>query len=230
MTGKLLIAALFLCCIGCKENGDDISGSAEFSGKLYTQNSYDTDPKTLKKDHELFVLKDTSASATSFLFSTKSDKDGLFNFKFLYDQFYKIKGEWRTNTRLNNNILFTVETIAKPSKNLELILTPDTKTQNALFIICTDTTLVAGAIPGDSIYIYTSKLLAENDSATITGAGASYTFTAMLNGTAFKMNLPHTGKLYLNTACTFGNRRFKSKLDEVQLDRTGVDTLYIRLK
>lgn len=230
MTGKLLLASVIFCCIGCKENSDDISGSAEFSGKLYMQNSYDAEPKTLKKEHELFVLKDTSASATSFLFSTKTDKDGFFNFKYLYDQFYKIKGEWRTDTRLDNNILFTVETIAKPSKNLELVLTPDSKTQNALFIICTDTTLAAGAIPGDSIYIYTSKLLAENDSAAVTGTGASYNFTAMLNGTAFKMNLPHTGKLYLNTACTFGNRRFKSKLDEVQLERTGIDTLYIRLK
>ena len=45
-----------------------------------------------------------------------------------------------------------------------------------------------------------------------------------------KMSLPYMNRLYANTACTFGNKRYKSRLDSIQLHRTKVDTLIVRLK
>lgn len=217
-------------CISCKPANDDLSGSSEISGRLYIQNPYDQEPKRILPDRELFIQKDTSLTATSYLFSIKSDKDGYFRFQYLNDQFYKIHGELKTTTRLDTNVLFSVDSVQKPKKNAELILGPDFTNQNALYIICTDITPQAGRIPGDSIYIYTSRVLAENDTAAITGVGSAYRFVADVYGTAFKMNLPYGNTLYVNSACSFGNTRLRSQLDMIELQKVGIDTLYIRLR
>lgn len=212
----------------CGKIKDDLSGSEEMTGKLYIQNVYDSLPKKLVPMNEVFLQE--SALSTNYLFSVKSDKDGFFLFDYVKKQAYNLHAEIRQNTRLDNNVLFTVDSTLSPGSNLELIMTPDFKKQNGAYFICKDTANPVGNLPYDTIYLYTSRILAVNDSSLITGAGASFKFATRLDGTALKMNLPSGIPLYINAACTYGNTRFRCKLADLQLNATGFLPVTLQLK
>jgi hypothetical protein len=215
----------------CGHSNDDISGTSDMGGKIYLHNPYDSFPRTLKKDQYVLLQRETDQTPSSFMFSTTTDSTGRFNFKYLYgDRIYKVYAETRSNTRLDSNILFSVVTVSNPEKNLELVMHPDQKSQNGLYITCVDgITPVAGLIPGDSIYIYTSSVLAAQDSAIVSGSGASYKFLSNVHGQVLKMNLPPGIPLYINAACTYGGKRYKSVFNSLTLDPTGIKELQIKL-
>lgn len=223
----------FLGFMGCKKNDDDISGTGEISGKLYIENRNEGQAAALLNAHDIFVTKDTSAATTSFLFSSKADKDGYFVFKYLYESsFYRLHAEKRMNTPQNSNILFSADTIMKPGENIQLVLRPDLKKQNGLVIVCMDTLVPGGKIPGVNMFIYTSRVLANLDSAAVSGTGSSYSLTSQNNGTAFKMNLS-TDSLFINALFTSGSTKLKCRvkgLKTVLLNGTVItDTIQLRL-
>jgi hypothetical protein len=225
----VILTTLFIAGFGCKKNSDDISGSNEINGKLYIENIYEGDQKSFVKSQQIFVSKDVAASSTSFLFSTVSDTNGYFSFKYLNDQPYAVHTEKMMSTNQNNNVLFSADTVLNSGQNIEFVLRPDIKKQNGLFITCVDTLIPAGRIPSAKIYIYTSRILAVADTAALVGAGMYLSFTAKLDGSAFKMNLP-TDSLYVNTILTVGTLRLTSKLNVIKLDPTGVKTLVAKMK
>ncbi len=200
-------------------------------GKVYLVNPYDSFPPEFKSGKPVFINKSTDTASTPFR-SVITDSLGAFNFDFLYaDRQYKLHAEMNQNTRWDNNIHFVADYLARPSTGLKLTMQPDTTTQNGLFIVCLDTVKVApGIIPGDSIFIYTSSVTAAQDTAAITGSGASYHPVANMNGKALKMNLPYDLPLYINAACTYGGKRYMSKLSKTVVRKTGIDTVYIKLK
>jgi hypothetical protein len=230
MKWKLMIASLLIIFFSCKKNNDDVSGKEEMNGKLYVENIYDGEQKKFLPNLPIFISNDIVATSNSFLFSKSSDKNGYFLFQYLYNKQYALHAEMRANTSQNTNILFTADSVLNPNKNLDLVLRPDTKTQNGLYIICIDSIIPSGRIPSANIYIYTSRVLAVNDTALLSGAGAAYSFTAKLDGTGFKMNLP-TENLYINTVLNVaGGFRLKSKLNSITLDKNGIKTLTVVMK
>jgi hypothetical protein len=229
MKSKIIIVIILVTLISCKKNNDDVSGKEEMNGKLFAENIYDGEQKKLLSNIPIFISNDIVATSNSFLFSKSSDKNGYFLFQYLYDKQYALHAEMRANTSQNTNILFTADTVLNPNKNIDLVLRPDIKTQNGLYIICTDSLIPSGRIPSANIYIYTSRILAVNDTALLSGAGAAYSFTAKLDGTGFKMNLP-TDNLYINTVLNVGGLRLKSKLNTITLDKNGIKTVTAIMK
>ncbi len=229
MKRLIILISLFIVGFGCKKNTDDISGTNEINGKLYIENVYEGDQKSFVKSQQIFVSKDIAASSASFLFSTSSDNNGYFSFKYLNNQPYSIHAEKMMTTTQNNNVLFSADTVLNSGQNIEFILRPDTKKQNGLFITCVDTLIPPGRIPSAKIYIYTSRILAVADTAALAGTGVYLSLTAKLDGSAFKMNLP-TDSLYVNTILTVGSLRLTSKLNVIKLDPTGVKLLVAKMK
>ncbi len=219
-----VLTTLIIIGFSCKKNSDDISGSNEINGKLYMENIFEGIQKTILKSQQVFISKDIAASPSSFLFSTSSDINGYFSFKYLNNQQYGIHSEKMMNTTLGDNVLFSADTALSSGQNIEVVLRPDVKKQNGVYISCLDNLTPAGKIPMAKIYIYTSRVLAVNDTATLSGLGSSYNLTAKLDGTAFKMNLP-TDSLYINTIYTAGTLRLTSKLNTIKLDPAGVKSL-----
>lgn len=219
---RIMIALVCLWCIfSCKKNEDDLSGTTDLSGKLYIENIYEYQSPTLLADQNVFLLKDTSSSATSYMLNTRTDKDGYFLFKYLYDtKPYRLHCEKRITTTQNSNILYTADSLLlAPRQNIKIYLRPDFKKQNGLHILCMDTLIVPGRMPGVKMYIYTSRVLANLDSAAVSGAGASDTLISQANGTAFTMNLP-TDSLFINASITVGATTLKCRVK-------GLKTVYL---
>ncbi len=228
------IITFLLCGIvtaGCNKTKDDISGTSTIAGRIYIENTFDGQPARLLATQDIQVFNDTSINAGNFFLGGKSDKDGNFTFNYLYEsRYYRLRAEKREAIRLDNNILFTANQLLQPAGDIKLVLRPDTSQQNAILVSCIDTLLlIPGKIPGDSIFLYTSRLLANLDSAAVSGAGASYKFTASSDGTAFKMNLP-TDSLFINAAITIGGRRLKHKVTAVKLEKSGVKSAAIVMR
>ena len=233
MSKYLLFAfVIILCSTGCGKSDDDLSGASEMNGKLYIENVYEAEAAKLLPGHEVFLLKDTSATATSFFFSTKSDNNGYFGMEFLKpDSLYRLHAEKRMNTAQNTNVLFTADTILRPAQRVGLVLRPDTVKQNAIYLLCADILAPPGRLPGVKIFVYSSRVLANLDSAGITGAGSSYQFISQLDGTAFRVNMPADDSLFINAELTLGSARLKCKVQGLKrLRRSGVVKDTIRLQ
>ena len=234
----ILAPIVFIACK--KDTADDISGNETITGKLYKQILQDSLLKTIVTNQEIFLRKDTAQGVTNFLFSTKTDTSGNFIFKYLQAQkYYALNATLRADTRLDHNILFTVNNpVVLADSNVNLYLSPDFTSQNGLFVVCEDTVtfggplpssypgVLPGTIPFENIYIYTSRVIADAD-INYTGQGSAYSFTARGTGTALKMNLPAIERLYIKTAITYGTLAFRNILDSVELGETGLDSIIV---
>jgi hypothetical protein len=230
---KIIFIFTTVCIIGsCRHSVDDLGGGEQMTGKVYLVNPYDTAQPVLQSGQSVLLQRITDTPPAAYLFSVQSNAAGEFAFNFLYkDTTYKLYAELRTATRWDNSILYTAALQSKPAKGTLLTLQPDTSRQNGLFFVCNDSVSagVPGIIPKDSIYIYASSVLAIADSATISGNGASYFLVANMNGKALKMNLPYDRPLYINAACSFAGKRYRSKLSVARPRNKGIDTLVLRL-
>lgn len=230
---------LFICLIfftvlaSCRQTRDDVSGSSNMAGKVYLLNPYDSFPPQVRSGQMVLLRRRSDSTSASYMFSTTTDPEGVFIFNYLYsDSTYKLHVETRHTTRWDNDILYTTDSSTRPKPGIQLTMQPDTITQNGLFVICQDTVTVGppGIIPGDSIFIYESSVLAREDSDAIVGDGASSRIVANMAGKALKMNLPFDRPLYINSACTYGGKRYTSKLSSRTLRKTGIDTIWVRLE
>jgi hypothetical protein len=233
MRNSFIYLIFLSALVSCRHSADDVSGAESMAGKVYVLNPYDSFPAMALASQTVLLQRETDVSPASFMFSTVTNSSGEFSLNFLYpNTTYKLHTEMRRNTRWDNDILFTADTTTRPGKNIQLFLQPDTVKQNGLFVICLDsvTTTTAGVIPADSIYVYTSSVLAIEDSSRITGSGASCRFVSNMDGKALKMNLPFDRPLYLNAACTYGGKRYAGRYAITRLRKTGVDTVRIRMR
>lgn len=233
MRQSIIFVIFIIALASCRHTADDISGSEDMVGKIYLLNPYDSFPPQIQPGQTVLLQRVSDSTPASYMFSTATNAVGEFSFKYLYkDKNYKLYAEARRNTRWDNDILFNVDSVRTPGKSLELTMKPDTIKQNGLFIICLDSVTVGtpGVIPRDSIYIYTSSVLAISDSTDILGSGASYRIIGNMDGKALKMNLPFDRPLFINSACTYGGKRYKSKYAVTSLRKSGIDTIWIRLK
>lgn len=222
----------FLIAATCKRKAiDDLTGDKMMDGRLFIQNPYDSFPPKAVPNHEILLQKETALTPASFIVGGMTDGNGKFSFNNIHgSRLYKLYSEIRSNTRYDNDVLFSAVVTTAPAKDLTITMIPDTMKQNGLFVICRDTVTQPGPgiIPRDSIYIYASKELAQRDSAQVLGVGAQLV-VANMDGKALKMNLSSTETLYINTACTYGSQRYVSKFNIIKLRKTGIDTLVVKL-
>jgi hypothetical protein len=223
---------LVILSISCRPTINDLGGSGKIAGILYQQNGYDSEGFVLQSDKPVLLQRITDSSSASFMFSTNTNATGEFSFNYLYtDIIYKLYAEGKRNTKWDNDVLFSASLNSRTGTNIKLILQPDTIKQNGLFIYCVDSvTSQQGLIPSDSIYIYTSSVLAANDSAKISGDGASFRFVTNIAGKALKINLPAQQTLYINAACTYGGKRFTGRFVTKKLRKTGIDSVMVVMK
>lgn len=227
-----IILAILSLLSSCGKLEDDILGSEDMAGKVYLLNPYDNLTPQIKAGQNVLLQKATDSLPTSYLFSSKSNDAGEFTFKYLGSGEYKLYSELYSSTRWDSSILYSVSYPTSARENIVLTLQPDTVKQNGLFFLCLDSVMQnpAGVIPYDSIYIYMSGVLAAKDSSAISGQGSSYQLVGNVQGRALKMNLPFDRPLYINSACTYGETRFKSIYSVVQLRSSGIDTVLLRLR
>ncbi len=226
----LVMLSFFAACDKSEE--DDLSGTAEMNGKLYSENVYESEPAKMLPDHEVFLLKDTSAAATSFFFSGQSDNSGYFSMEFLKPEaFYRLHAEKRMNTTQNMNVLFTADAVLQPTQRVSLVMRPNMEKQNGLYLICTDDRIPAGRIPAVKIFFYTSRLLAELNLPDIEASTThTYMFTSQPDGTVFKVNLPQD-VYYVNAIIKVGTTVLKCEVKELsRLGPAGVVTETIVLR
>ncbi len=225
-----ILIGFTLYIFACSKITDDLSGNEIMSGKARIQNLWEGEKDIPFSNDSVYIKKPSDSTSNDFMYGTKTDAFSSFIFTNLNkDADYTISAKIFKSTRLDTSILFTgrVQTNAS-NLPLQLLIQPDTLTQNGLYIVCTD--IFGGALPEDSIYIYTSSQLASNDAAAVTGAGNSYHFITKIDGTALKMKLSAGVKLYILAAKTFGNLRLKSQLINKQLRVSEIDTVDIQMQ
>lgn len=232
MNRSFILLFVLIALYSCKPEPRDLAGSEDMSGKIYLHNPYDSAPPVLLANQPVLLQRSSNLTASAFIYGTNSDANGRFNFSYLtIDTLYRIHAEKIANTRIDQDILFTADTLLLPTIDLKLTMTPDTMQQNGIFVLCTDqNTPSPGAMPNCRIYIYTSRILANADTSII-GNGASYSFQTNVEGKALKMRLPHNEDLFIRATVNYTpDTSYTSSISTIRLPINGIRQVNLMLE
>ncbi|MBC9909442.1 carboxypeptidase-like regulatory domain-containing protein [Chitinophaga varians] len=184
-----VIAFAYLLTNCGKKEFDDISGNKKLSGRVYLIDTLGTaqEPQMLKS--KKVYIRYSGSSTSDYLYSVVSGADGYFTFTNLSAQSYTVFTE-----EIRSGIKYVDAQQVDPGQkdSIVLRLKPDTLQQRLLNLIVTDKNKerVSGAI----VYVYSSQLVADHDSA-ITGTGSILADTTSIYGNKLRIGLGD-GKYY----------------------------------
>lgn len=220
-----LLTGLTLCLFsGCKDPAyDDLSGDRTVKGKVTIAllNSY-KEPEVLK-NKEIFIQY-SEKGETDYLYSVKSDSNGNFTFNNLKQNEYVI---FTSETRDNFKYYFSSKITPSINQTLNVILSIDSIKQNLIKIRTTDEN--NESLPKCKILMYTSKLIAEADTA-FAGTGGILTDSSNTSGLLIKNNL-NPGKYYLKSELKLKDKTLRtSTIYETSLSKSGISKIDVMLK
>ena len=195
----------FMLLSACNKSKDDFGGDGSISGRAYLQDSFGgTGVKIPRANQAIKIQYSDGDTSNAFLYSVESDANGYFNFANLNkDRKYLVFFEYdSTGTSNPLNIFYGSQSFAGNNSSAEVIATPDNKKQNGLCITAVDK--YGGALQNVTVYLYSSRVLAEADTTTIAGTGSTLTLTTDSRGRAFKCNVG-TDSIYINAKGVYGN-------------------------
>lgn len=159
----------------------------------------------------------------NFIQSVKSNDEGYFLFSLdpSHERNYYVYSEYKSNDLLFKNTFHSVD-----STNISLILKFDANKQNGFKVTLKDS-ITNGFLPGISVNIYNSLLVAQLDDTL--GTNAFKKITSDNSGIVKAFNLAK-GKYYLNARKRFGATVIQKKLQELEVYESGISSKTMFLK
>jgi hypothetical protein len=216
-----------LVFVACKKETD--FGDGYVHGKVYLSDKYtstgNNEPLANAVVRIQYADKDT---INGYLYSVKTDNDGYFIFEnTLKDKEYLVFAETEKSNTANPKIIFySSKTVNSSTEQISLVLTPDNKKQNALFITTADQ--FGGKLQNVNVYVYSSRVLATADSGAVNGTGSAFQFQSDAFGRVFKTNIKDS--VFINAKGVYGNITLKKALYFGLPEATGVTTIPLTLK
>jgi hypothetical protein len=228
MKHRIIIFLFFVSIlVACKKETD--FGDSYVHGKVYLSDKYtstgNNEPLTNATVRIQYTDKDT---VNGFLYSVKTDKDGYFIFKnTIKDKEYLVFSETEKSNIANPKIIFyNSKSVQSATGQISIVLTPDNKKQNALFITTADQ--FGGKLQNVNVFVYSSRVLATADSGAVSGTGSAFQFQSDAYGRVFKTNI--TDSVFINAKGVYGSVTLKKALYFDLPAATGVTAIPLTLK
>lgn len=199
-----VIAFVYLLTNCGKKEFDDLSGNKKLSGRVYLIDTLGTAQEPQLLTTKKVYIRYTGSSASNYLYSVVSGADGYFTFTNLSARSYTVFTE-----EVRADIKYTDAQQIDPGQkdSIVLRLKPDTLQQRLLNLIVTDKN--AERVSGAIVYIYSSQLVADNDSA-ITGNGSILADATGIYGNRLRTGLAN-GKYYFKAKRVLTDTTLRSR-------------------
>jgi len=205
---------LLLGLVGCSKYHDtphDLSGNNYIAGTVYLVNDYSADGTMTPLGNHPVMVTDASLTVPNFLFSPNL-RNGVMYTIFSYDTIGGIVFSDTVQRMLTND-----ET---PIQNVLLNLTVDQTMQNGFIFTVMDNQ--GNVVPGDTVLIYSSSVLAAGAGAADTCEGCNLQLVTNALGKVSAFNLapgPYTAyfTLELNNGATILTATYTFQLGAIQV-------------
>jgi hypothetical protein len=212
----IVILFIYFAIGGCKKSRPHPATNPEpgqlflISGQLFVNDFYGSGADSFPAMNKwVYIRADSSANKDSanYFASTVTDHDGNFSFyisdpKLRYDLF---AGFYDTSSAAFIPF-YTVSVVTDspyiPGYSYPLLALVDIVDRNGLKLITTDS--LGEIIPGVNIFLYSSSVVSNGDTASFAGKGSLAKVSTDSLGKAFIGNLP-AGALYINARFILGN-------------------------
>jgi hypothetical protein len=207
----LILASLLLS--SCKKVDDTFAGKDTLTGILYINDSIiGNGVSKILPNIEVFI-QEGADNTDGYMYSLKSDYQGRFNFPFLESK--KNYTLYSTYKRDTNSFLFSGSiSFEGDVGNQDLVLTPDTKSQNGFIITVVD--VDSNPIPNFPVCIFLSKTLWQTGECDF----STFSDTSDLYGRVHHFNV-QPDLYYINAKDTINSAFFMGN-DSVIVNSVGI--------
>ncbi|MBN8691768.1 MAG: hypothetical protein J0L69_01165 [Bacteroidetes bacterium] len=214
MKKLILFYAAIILLASCEKK--TINDKIYLRGRLFLTDTVNQNIKDLPlANNTVYLSFYDPENNPNFIQSIKSDAEGYFIFSLdpAHERNYYVYSEYKSNDLLFKNTFHSVD-----STNISLILKFDANKQNGFKVTLKDS-ITNGFLPGISVNIYNSLLVAQLDDTL--GTNAFKKITSDNSGIVKAFNLAK-GKYYLNARKRFGGTVIQQKLKEVEVNEIGI--------
>jgi hypothetical protein len=183
---------LLVLLAGCRKYDDtvhDLSGNNYIAGTVNLYNDYSADGLTTPLINQPVMVTDASLPVPNFLFSVYSDSSGGFVLPNLRDRVLYTVFSYDSvgGILFSDTLQYILQNDETPVQTAMLNLTVDQTMQNGFVFTVLD--IQGNPVPGDTVLIYSSALLAGNPIAADTCVDCNLLLTTNTFGKASAFNL-----------------------------------------